>query len=87
MKLFCGSSVVTRHWIAKPRGTIELLAEDADFFGAERTVSLLDQDLRLHQVDAGDHLGNRVLDLQARVDLDEVVLVPATRNSTVPALW
>ena len=33
-----------------------------------------DADLRLHEVDARDHLGHRVLHLDARVDLDEVVL-------------
>ena len=31
-----------------------------------------DADLRLHQIDAGHDLGDRVLDLDARVDLDEV---------------
>ena len=30
-----------------------------------------DEDLAAHEVDAGDHLGDRVLDLDARVDLDE----------------
>ncbi len=34
-----------------------------------------DADLLLHDVDAGDHLGDRVLDLHARVHLDEVELV------------
>src|SRR5690606_148609 len=33
-----------------------------------------DADLRLHDVDAGDHLGDRVLDLHAGVHLDEVEL-------------
>jgi hypothetical protein len=33
-----------------------------------------DADLLAHQVDAGDHLGDRMLDLQARVHLDEVEL-------------
>ena len=33
-----------------------------------------DQQLRLHQVDAGDELGHRVLDLDAGVHLDEVEL-------------
>ena len=33
-----------------------------------------DADLLAHQVDAGDHLGHRMLDLQARVHLDEVEL-------------
>jgi hypothetical protein len=45
-------------------------------------------DLRLDDVDAGDLLGHRVLDLDARIDLDEVegagVGYPS-RNSTVPA--
>ena len=31
--------------------------------------------LRLHQVDAGDQLGHRMLHLDARVHLDEVELV------------
>src|SRR4029077_8622525 len=31
-----------------------------------------DADLLLHDVDAADHLGHRVLDLHARVHLDEV---------------
>ena len=34
-----------------------------------------DADLLLHDVDAGDHLGHRVLDLDARVHLDEEELV------------
>ena len=33
-----------------------------------------DADLLLHDVDAGDHLGHRMLDLHARVHLDEVEL-------------
>ncbi len=33
-----------------------------------------DANLRLDDVDAGDHLGHRVLDLDARIDLDEVEL-------------
>ena len=36
-----------------------------------------DADLLLDQVDAGDHLGHRVLDLDAGVHLDEVVLAVA----------
>ena len=51
-----------------------------------------DAHLRLHQVHVGDFLGDRVLDLDARVHLDEHVLPGAfahgsTRNSTVPAFW
>ena len=48
-----------------------------------------DAELGLDQVDAGHLLGDRVLDLDARVALDEEVLAASratTRNSTVPAL-
>ena len=38
-------------------------------------MALRDQDLRLDQVDAGDHFGDGVLDLDARVDFDEVELL------------
>ena len=31
-----------------------------------------DADLPAHQIDAGDHLGDRMLDLQPRVHLEEV---------------
>jgi hypothetical protein len=45
-----------------------------------------DAELLAHQVDAGDLLGDRVLDLQAGVDLEEGdVAVGPTRNSQVPA--
>ena len=49
-----------------------------------------DPHLRLDQVDVGDLLGHRVLDLDPRVHLDEDVLAGpspsvSTRNSTVPA--
>ncbi len=37
-------------------------------------VAVGDEDLAAHEVDAGDHLGDGVLDLDARVDLDEVEL-------------
>ena len=48
-------------------------------------------ELRLDEVDAGDLLGHRVLDLQPRVGLDEgeaasPVVAASTRNSNVPAL-
>jgi hypothetical protein len=47
-----------------------------------------DADHLLHQVDAGDQLGHRMLHLQARVHLEEVevLVLPSTMNSTVPAL-
>ena len=65
-----------RHCIATPRVSIALLRRDVD----RRLVQPVprgDEDLALHEVDAGDHLGHRVLDLDARVDLDEVELVRA----------
>ena len=37
--------------------------------------SLGDQKLALHDVDSGDFLGHRVLDLNTRIDLDEIELV------------
>ncbi len=45
-----------------------------------------DPDHLLDEVDAGDELGDRVLDLQPRVHLqkEEALSCPAT-NSTVPA--
>ena len=48
-----------------------------------------DADLQLHQVEAGDRLGHRVLDLQARIGLDEDegqrrLERSSTRNSNVP---
>ena len=69
-------------------------AADVDLVLAEPQVGQRfaggDPDLRLHQVDVGDLLGDGVLDLDPRVHLDEDVLAgpsPAsTRNSTVPAL-
>jgi len=43
-------------------------------------VSLGHLDLRLHQVDARDLLRHRVLHLEARVHLDEVVLARAVQQ-------
>ena len=64
-----------------------LLALDADLRVGE-LVPLGDADLRLHQVAHGDQFGDGVLDLDARVGLDEVeaALRWSIRNSTVPAL-
>ena len=46
-----------------------------------------DQNLLADEVDAGDELGDRVLDLDARVHLEEeVVAVRSSRPSIVPAL-
>ena len=51
-------------------------------------MTLRNEYLRAHQIDAGDHLGDRVLDLNAWIYFDEVPLAESTskRNSTVPAL-
>jgi hypothetical protein len=46
--------------------------------------STCDADLQLHQIEAGDRLGHGVLDLQARVDLEEEVVVSGNQKSTVP---
>lgn len=40
--------------------------------GDTEPATFRDPDLRLHDVNAGDHLGHGVLDLDARIDLDEV---------------
>ena len=48
--------------------------------------ALGDLQLQLDEVEARHELGHGVLDLQARVDLEEVEpLVGSTTNSTVPA--
>ena len=76
--------MVTRHCIAKPLRGISSCGGNADF-GAVQRVALRDQDLRAHEVDAGDHLGDRVLDLDARVHLDEEPLVACRdRRGTRP---
>ena len=66
------------------RELVRVLGVDAALDGValQLHVALLDRqlfaardaDLLLHDVDAGDHLGDRVLDLHARVHLDEVEL-------------
>ncbi len=48
------------------------LAADPDL-RIGQAIALGDPQLRLHQIAPGDRLGHRVLDLDARVDLDEVV--------------
>jgi hypothetical protein len=56
-------------------------------FRRRRSHGRRDVDLRLDDVDAGDLLGHGVLDLDARIDLDEVEFagVGIHQNSTVPA--
>ena len=55
--------------------------------GLRQRLAGRDAQLPLHQIEAGDHLGHRMLDLQARVHLHEVeARRPASSmNSTVPA--
>ena len=51
-----------------------VLHRHADLLGVQR-VALGDEDLRPHEVEARDDLGHRVLDLDARVHLDEEPLM------------
>lgn len=53
------------------------LGRNAGFSDVADVLAFSDADLGLDQVEAGDHLGNGVLDLDARVHLDEVELAGA----------
>ena len=64
---------MTRHCRANPWICDGRLVGHADRRVGERRPAG-DQDLTHHQVDAGDDLGDGVLDLDARVHLDEVEL-------------
>ncbi len=66
-KFFSGSSALMRHSIAQPALHDVLLGEGQGLARGH-------QDLRLDQVDARDHLRHRVLDLDAGVHLDEVIV-------------
>ena len=79
-----GSSVVIRHCSAAPRSAIA----SCDRPRSARVSPDAIRSWRLHQVDVGDLLGDRVLDLDPRVHLDEHVPArrASSRNSTVPAL-
>ena len=63
-----GSSALMRHSIAWPREH-DVVLRAAAAARRRRSCSCV-----LHEVDAGDHLGDRMLDLDARVHLDEVEL-------------
>ena len=79
-------SMFTRTWTAKPRGAAHGLLRQAEV-GQGRAAGQLE--LGLHEVDAGDLLGDGVLDLEPRVGLDEDVSAApsaSTRNSNVPRL-
>ena len=67
-KSLSGSSALIRHSKAWPRVAMSSWRERQRLAGG-------DADLLLDQVDAGDQLGDRVLDLDAGVDLDEVEVV------------
>ena len=60
-----GSSALIRHSIAWPRKLISS-------WRAGQALAAGDADLLAHEVDAGDHLGHRMLDLEPGVHLDEV---------------
>jgi hypothetical protein len=78
-KPFAGSSLVMRHSIAQPGGAMSSCAERQPLAAAIAK-------LPLHEVDARHELGDRVLDLDARVHLEEVeAAVASRRNSHVPA--
>ena len=62
-----GSSALIRHSMAWPSKTMSSWRERQRLAGG-------DADLLAHEVDAGDQLGDRVLDLEAGVHLDEVEL-------------
>ena len=70
-----GSSALIRHSMATPRGSHVRLAERERLAGG-------DPHLLADQVDAGDHLGDRVLDLDAAVDLHEVEVAVRRRPGT-----
>ena len=71
-----------RHSIAWPCGVSARAGIDRQPLAAR------DADLPVHQVEAGHHLGHRMLDLQPRVHLEEVERrrLSSSRNSIVPAL-
>ena len=62
-----------RHSIATPSCCDVFLAERQRLAGG-------DADLRLDQVDAGDHFGHGMLDLDAGVHFDEVEIARAGRR-------
>ena len=50
----------------------DFLRRYAGLFRNANALAFGDPDLRLHDVEAGDHLGHGMLDLDARIDLDEI---------------
>ena len=72
---FAGSSLVMRHSIAQPRGAISSCPNGS--FSPAAIAKL-----PLHEVDARHQLGDRMLDLEARVHLEEVELARPRRAGT-----
>src|SRR3546814_2087888 len=62
----CGFSALMRHSMAWPENEMSLCARSSGSPAATRICS--------HQIDAGDRLRDRMLDLQAGVHLDEIEL-------------
>ena len=62
-----------RHSIAAPRCTNVVLREPKRLAGSHAN-------LRLDQIDARHHLRHRVLDLNARIHLDEVEIARSDRQ-------
>ena len=79
MKPASGSSAYTRHSMAWPRGVSNCSG------GTVKPLAARDADLPLHQVDAGDHLGHRMLHLDSRVHLEEVEAARPRRAGTRPS--
>ena len=76
-KLRYGSSALIRHSMAWPRRPSAVALEAERLAGG-------DPDLLLHQVEAGHHLGDRMLDLDPGVHLHEV---EATRRRRAGTRW
>ena len=79
MKLLAGSSVVTRHCRAKPCVTT-LSWSPRPISGSDSGRPWAIRIWHLDHVEAGDLLGDGVLDLDARIDLDEVELAACRRR-------
>ena len=78
MKLFAGSSALMRTSMAWPRTAMSAWRKRSGSPPAMRSISL-------HQVDAGDHLGHRMLDLDAGVHLDEIEVAGRRRRRDIRA--
>jgi ABC-type phosphate/phosphonate transport system ATPase subunit len=75
----CGSSALMRHSMAWPSNVM------SSWRHVERPARTATRICSLHQIDAGDHLGDRMLHLQAGVHFDEVELAVFIEEFDVPA--